>query len=118
MSHLALSTLLLHSNRIDVLLGRLLLLGHELKGLQAYFNCQIEGLSLPFMALVDYRGFRLIAISLLPISRKTIVYGSDDGKIDSYTRSISLPPRSLTCIHCIGLFKAETRFMTKMTTCE
>jgi hypothetical protein len=56
-----------------------LLVGHELKGLQSYFNCQIEGLSLPFMALVDYRGFRLIAISLLPITLKTIVYGSSDG---------------------------------------
>lgn len=27
----------------------------------------------------DYRGFRLIAMSVLPISSKTIVYGSSDG---------------------------------------
>ena len=31
------------------------------------------------MALVDYRGFRLIAISLLPVTDQTIVYGSKDG---------------------------------------
>lgn len=34
---------------------------------------------MPLMALVDYRGFRLIAISLLPIDEKTIIYGSSDG---------------------------------------
>jgi len=53
--------------------------GHELKGLQAYFNCNIPNLALPLMALVDYRGFRVIAISLLPIDDGTIVYGSNDG---------------------------------------
>ena len=31
------------------------------------------------MALVDYRGFRLIAISILPISKSTLIYGSNDG---------------------------------------
>jgi hypothetical protein len=29
------------------------------------------------MALVDYRGFRLIAMSLVPINESTIVYGSN-----------------------------------------
>jgi len=29
--------------------------------------------------LVDYRGFRLLAVSVLPVSRKTICYGSHDG---------------------------------------
>jgi hypothetical protein len=53
--------------------------GHELKGLQAYFNCAIAHLSLPLMALVDYRGFRLIAISFLPINERTLVYGTNDG---------------------------------------
>jgi Clustered mitochondria/Translation initiation factor eIF3 subunit 135 len=32
----------------------------------------------PLMALVDFLGYRLIAISLLPISGKTLIYGSDD----------------------------------------
>eukprot|EP01132_Coremiostelium_polycephalum_P010968 gene10968-13435_t len=54
--------------------------GHELKGLMAYFNCQIEGLFLPLMALIDYMGYRLIATSQLAIDcDKTLVYGSNDG---------------------------------------
>lgn len=31
------------------------------------------------MAVVDWRGFRLVAISLLPIHDKSLVYGSCDG---------------------------------------
>ena len=30
-------------------------------------------------ALVDFKGFRLICVSKLPINKKTIVYGSSDG---------------------------------------
>ncbi|KYR00520.1 Histidine kinase A [Tieghemostelium lacteum] len=53
--------------------------GHELKGLMSYYNCQIDGLHHPLMALIDYRGYRLVAMSLLPITNDTIVYGSSDG---------------------------------------
>jgi hypothetical protein len=77
--------------------------GHELKGFQAYFNLRISRLCFPLMALVDYRGtvcahthttlwhvmftrfddtavgFRLIAMSLLPLTANTLVYGSSDG---------------------------------------
>ncbi|KAL6059841.1 Clu domain-containing protein [Balamuthia mandrillaris] len=55
--------------------------GHELKGLMACFNALEKeklDLCLPIMALIDYRGFRLIAMSVLPINRHTIVYGSND----------------------------------------
>jgi hypothetical protein len=52
--------------------------GNELRGLISYFNCRIEDLNVPLMALVDYRGFRLIAMSILPIGDETIVYGSCD----------------------------------------
>jgi hypothetical protein len=31
------------------------------------------------VALIDYRGFRLVAISLLPISKETIIYGCANG---------------------------------------
>jgi hypothetical protein len=31
------------------------------------------------MALVDYKGFRLIAISTLPVSSSTLCYGTCDG---------------------------------------
>jgi hypothetical protein len=53
--------------------------GHELKGLVSLFNCRVRGLCLPLMCLVDYRGFRLIAMSILPIrGHESLVYGSDD----------------------------------------
>jgi len=52
--------------------------GHDLKGLIAYFNLGIPDLYFPLMALVDYLGFRLIAMSLLPINSSTIVYGTAD----------------------------------------
>ena len=32
----------------------------------------------PIMALVDYRGFRLIAMSVLPVSGNSLIYGSKD----------------------------------------
>jgi hypothetical protein len=101
--------------------------GHDLKGLNCYVNCNIEGLCFPLMCLLDYRGIlfcsprsppagstlsfvigsfflafvffacailsydslmltipllcvgqRLIAISLIPIGPKTLVYGTSD----------------------------------------
>ncbi|KYQ93360.1 Histidine kinase A [Tieghemostelium lacteum] len=52
--------------------------GHELKGLINVFNCNVSNLSLPLMALVDYRGFRVIAMSILPIDKDSIYYGSND----------------------------------------
>eukprot|EP01119_Soliformovum_irregulare_P021321 TRINITY_DN7074_c0_g1_i2.p1 TRINITY_DN7074_c0_g1~~TRINITY_DN7074_c0_g1_i2.p1 ORF type:complete len:833 (+),score=208.66 TRINITY_DN7074_c0_g1_i2:91-2589(+) len=52
--------------------------GHELKGAISYLNCGVSGLNVPLMCLVDYRGYRLIAMSVLPISDDTIIYGSCD----------------------------------------
>ena len=73
--------------------------GHELKGLIALMNTGTKELCFPLvnfqhkqpffkfenpfisrqkMSLVDYRGFRLIAISFLPIDSNTIIYGSND----------------------------------------
>eukprot|EP01133_Synstelium_polycarpum_P013661 gene13661-16088_t len=51
--------------------------GHELKSVMRYYGC--EGIHVPLMALLDHRGFRLVAMSILPIApRRTIVYGSAD----------------------------------------
>eukprot|EP00029_Vermamoeba_vermiformis_P008493 TRINITY_DN3992_c0_g1_i1.p1 TRINITY_DN3992_c0_g1~~TRINITY_DN3992_c0_g1_i1.p1 ORF type:complete len:924 (-),score=198.60 TRINITY_DN3992_c0_g1_i1:32-2803(-) len=52
--------------------------GNELRGLISYFNTGISDLNVPLMALVDYRGFRLIAMSILPVGEETIIYGSCD----------------------------------------
>lgn len=36
-------------------------------------------LHFPLLALIDYRGFRLLAISYLPVNSKTLMYGSANG---------------------------------------
>jgi hypothetical protein len=38
--------------------------GNELRGLITYFNAGVPDLHVPLMALVDYLGFRLIAMSV------------------------------------------------------
>jgi hypothetical protein len=58
---------------LNALLLLLLFLGHELRGCMCYYNCAVAGLAVPLMCLVDYRGFRLIAITVLPIGRNTLV---------------------------------------------
>ncbi|KAL7711905.1 Clu domain-containing protein [Entamoeba marina] len=52
--------------------------GHELKGLESFYNAQVPGIHLPLAAVIDYRGYRLFAISVLPIKSNTIIYGSGD----------------------------------------
>ena len=53
--------------------------GHDLKGLMAYLSCGIPELRVPLMAVVDFLGFRLTAMSMLPIDPQTLVYGTGDG---------------------------------------
>jgi hypothetical protein len=64
--------------------------GCELRGLMAYFNCDVQNLHFPLMSLVDYRGFRLIAMSILPIDRTTLVYGSNDAGLTMHNKSTRL----------------------------
>lgn len=46
------------------------------------YKCNIKGLCFPLCCLIEYRGFRLVAMSILPISNSTLVYGSANaGKI-------------------------------------
>jgi hypothetical protein len=71
---------------------------HDLRGLQQYYACGIQGLHVPLvfvhflcsssflnwnffekMALIDYRGFRVTAVSIIPVSSNTLQYGSSDG---------------------------------------
>jgi hypothetical protein len=44
--------------------------------LRAYYATHTTGLHFPLMAMIDKKGFRLIASSLLPV--KELVYGSND----------------------------------------
>lgn len=52
---------------------------HDLKGLVTCYSTKINQLHFPLMAIIDYRGYRLVAVSILPISKKTLCYGSADG---------------------------------------
>ena len=53
----------------------------ELKGLMAYTSLGIRELYVPLMAIVDFMGFRVTAMSLLPIGSDTIVYGTCDAGV-------------------------------------
>lgn len=55
--------------------------GHELNGLMYYYNCEIPQLNVPLMCLIDYRGFRLVAMSLLPVTNETLIYGSSNAGV-------------------------------------
>eukprot|EP01102_Stenamoeba_stenopodia_P000863 TRINITY_DN10802_c0_g1_i1.p1 TRINITY_DN10802_c0_g1~~TRINITY_DN10802_c0_g1_i1.p1 ORF type:complete len:746 (-),score=191.36 TRINITY_DN10802_c0_g1_i1:135-2372(-) len=52
--------------------------GKEFTALQIFIALAAAGLSYPLMALIDYKGFRMIATILLPIDKSTLVYGSND----------------------------------------
>lgn len=43
-----------------------------------FYQCQIEGLHHPLMTTIDYRGYRLTAMSILPLSFCGLVYGTID----------------------------------------
>jgi hypothetical protein len=56
---------------------------HELEARDRWFLRSIPErlLRFPLVCLVTYKGYRLVAMSLLPISRSTLVYGSADGGV-------------------------------------
>lgn len=52
---------------------------NELLGLSSFIKCNSTNtIRFPLMALIDYCGYRLVAVSTLPINTETIVYGSAD----------------------------------------
>ncbi len=51
---------------------------HELVGLMSLIECNVPGLHFPLFTLIDYHGYRMIATSMLPIDKTTLVYGSAD----------------------------------------
>jgi hypothetical protein len=64
--------------------------GHEVLGATELYHCKIPNIHAPLVCLIDYLGFRLVAMSLLPIDNTTvsipfsikltlwIVYGTSD----------------------------------------
>ncbi|GAM25978.1 hypothetical protein SAMD00019534_091530 [Acytostelium subglobosum LB1] len=57
--------------------------GNELRGLSYFFQNVMDHdfgqINVPLMCLIDSYGYRLIAISVLPIKKDTLIYGSSDG---------------------------------------
>lgn len=53
--------------------------GNELRGLTQYFATHINSLHYPLQALIDFYGYRIIAVALLPVSTTSLIYGSMDG---------------------------------------
>ncbi len=56
--------------------GAMKVAGHELRHLIQVFDCWLKDIHLPMSVLVDYRGFRLIAMSTLPITNSTLIHGA------------------------------------------
>jgi hypothetical protein len=56
-------------------------------------DCRIKGLHFPLMVLIDFRGFRLIAMPILPIGSQTLVYGSSDGGGNIHTSNEQMNAR-------------------------
>lgn len=50
-----------------------------MKGIGAISSLDADNLECPLMALIDYKGFRLTAMSQLPISHETLCLGSGNG---------------------------------------
>ena len=54
----------------------------ELKSLCCFISAQASlKLHFPLMSVIDYKGFRMTAVSVLPIDNQTLKYGSDNGGI-------------------------------------
>lgn len=52
---------------------------HEFKSFMELADCRVQGLHFPLIVIIDYRGFRLLCQSVLPIGSDTLIYGSGDG---------------------------------------
>ena len=42
------------------------------------------------MSVIDYKGFRVIAISLLPVGNQTLIYGSNNGGRNFYAEDADI----------------------------
>ena len=77
------------------------------------------------MALVDYRGFRIIAVSILPIHKQTLVYGSSDAgrTVHSSCDELNLELEKAANIlnikpHVSGINRNETNWLYSATDVE
>lgn len=57
--------------------------GHDLLAANHYFSNCPPGLHIAPQAIIDYKGFRMLAQALLPIDRSTLKIGTMDGTVKS-----------------------------------
>ncbi len=83
--------------------------GHDLKGSIHYFNSGVDILRIPLMTLIDYKGFRMTAQAVLPLSPGSIIYGSADAgatvqNVDAtFNLAMKKAARTLNiCGHMVG----------------
>ena len=53
--------------------------GNDLRCVQHYLNTHTKGLNVAMQALIDFRGFRLLAQAVLPLASGSLVMGTNDG---------------------------------------
>lgn len=49
--------------------------GHKFKAMSAFMRADDKALAYPLVAIIDHRGLRLVAYSVLPINEETLIYG-------------------------------------------
>ena len=77
---------------------------NDMLGLQSYFNSNVSGLHYPLMSIIDYRGFRLLAMTILPIKKDTtLLYGSRDAGKHVYNKNSQLAAKMKQVGKSLGL---------------
>eukprot|EP01119_Soliformovum_irregulare_P004749 TRINITY_DN1583_c0_g2_i2.p1 TRINITY_DN1583_c0_g2~~TRINITY_DN1583_c0_g2_i2.p1 ORF type:complete len:871 (-),score=219.97 TRINITY_DN1583_c0_g2_i2:150-2762(-) len=51
---------------------------NDLKGMEAWNTTRVDGFNSPLIAVIDYKGYRMTAMSVLPLDSDTLKYGSDN----------------------------------------
>eukprot|EP00026_Physarum_polycephalum_P000649 Phypoly_transcript_00650.p1 GENE.Phypoly_transcript_00650~~Phypoly_transcript_00650.p1 ORF type:complete len:1327 (+),score=210.69 Phypoly_transcript_00650:37-4017(+) len=64
--------------------------GHELKGLSALISCNIPNLHFPLVCVINYKGYRALVFTRVPIHDSSLVYGSADGGITFHNESYEI----------------------------
>ena len=77
--------------------------GNELRACAAVHALGLPGIFTPLMSLVDYKGFRLLAVSLLPLDKCTLVYGSNDGGKTVANTSVEFAEKICALGRALGL---------------
>ena len=73
----------------------------EVNGLRAYLSTNESLLHVPIAALLDFCGFRMLAMGLLPVSKTSIVYGSSDQARTVHTSDSLLNDVMLRCVAAV-----------------